>query len=131
MHAQCRILSCSPRFKRALNTRISSSYKQMSSHKLLRKTVSLYPRSSSPVSPSFSVLQWNILADGLAQNGDFVRANPCSLEWHYRLPLLLAELQEANADIICVQELNHFGVCLSLDMLKLTAIVDNIVCSEP
>lgn len=31
------------------------------------------------------------------------------LQWEHRLPLILQEVREANADIICLQELNHFG----------------------
>ncbi|GIL66810.1 hypothetical protein Vafri_20325 [Volvox africanus] len=65
-----------------------------------------YPR--KPDVAHFRVLQWNVLADGLAQNGDFCRAPPACLEWGYRRPLLLQEILEANADIICLQELNHF-----------------------
>lgn len=38
-----------------------------------------------------------------------VQAPPACLKWEYRLPLLLQEIFEANADIICLQELNHFG----------------------
>jgi hypothetical protein len=31
------------------------------------------------------------------------------LQWEHRLPLILQEIREADADIICLQELNHFG----------------------
>jgi endonuclease/exonuclease/phosphatase family metal-dependent hydrolase len=31
------------------------------------------------------------------------------LQWEHRLPLILQEIWEADADIICLQELNHFG----------------------
>lgn len=31
------------------------------------------------------------------------------LQWEHRLPLILQEVREADADIICLQELNHFG----------------------
>lgn len=31
------------------------------------------------------------------------------LQWEHRLPLILHEIREADADIICLQELNHFG----------------------
>jgi mRNA deadenylase 3'-5' endonuclease subunit Ccr4 len=33
--------------------------------------------------------------------------DPAALEWEHRLPLLLAELREADADIICLQEVNR------------------------
>ncbi len=54
--------------------------------------------------------QWNCLADGLAQAGDFVRAPPAVLSWEARAPLVLAELSEADADLLCLQEVNHYGV---------------------
>lgn len=31
------------------------------------------------------------------------------LQWEHRGPLILQEIREADADIICLQELNHFG----------------------
>jgi len=48
-------------------------------------------------------------ADGLAQTGDFVKVPISCLQWEYRLPMILQEIRAANADIICLQELNHFG----------------------
>ncbi|KAG2449617.1 hypothetical protein HYH02_005150 [Chlamydomonas schloesseri] len=75
--------------------------------KLKRTPVILNPPRKPP-GAHFKVLQWNVLADGLAQNGDFCRVHPDHLEWEYRKPLLLQEIMEANADIICLQELNHF-----------------------
>jgi hypothetical protein len=37
------------------------------------------------------------------------------LEWNVRAPLLLAKIMENEPDIICLQELNHFGTrrCVS------------------
>lgn len=32
-----------------------------------------------------------------------------SLQWEHRFPLILQEIREADADIVCLQELNHFG----------------------
>lgn len=79
------------------------------------------------------------LQDGLAQNGDFIKVGgvvhapvtqyctdkstsarayllppttqvaPEVLEWEARMPLIVSELEEADADIICVQELNKYG----------------------
>ncbi len=36
------------------------------------------------------------------------QAKPEVLEWAYRKPLILAEVQEAQADVLCFQELNYF-----------------------
>jgi len=83
----------------------------MASNKLPRTWIDLQPSGSNRVQPSHGslrVLQWNILADGLAQAGDFIRVDPAVLEWPYRLPLILAELQEADADVICLQEVNRY-----------------------
>ncbi|GBG76850.1 hypothetical protein CBR_g23065 [Chara braunii] len=62
----------------------------------------------SPPPPVVRVLQWNTLADGLAQTGDFVKAPLAALEWAGRAPLLLGEILRADADFICLQEVNHF-----------------------
>ena len=31
------------------------------------------------------------------------------LEWEFRAPLVLREILESEADVLCLQELNHFG----------------------
>ena len=31
------------------------------------------------------------------------------LEWEQRWPLILTEIQEADADLICLQEVNNYG----------------------
>lgn len=94
----------------------------------------LTPRTAG--APSLRVLSWNVLADGLSQHGDFVKARvalrfsrarrgarprtlltvlappqapPHALLWEHRLPRVLAELESADADVICLQEVNHFG----------------------
>ncbi|CAM6103382.1 unnamed protein product [Calypogeia fissa] len=58
--------------------------------------------------PPLRIMQWNILADGLAQFGDFIRAPKEILEWSSRAPKLLNKILEASADIVCLQELNHY-----------------------
>lgn len=54
------------------------------------------------------VLQFNVLADGLAQYGNFAKAPPAALEWAYRAPLILEEVLSAKPDVICMQEVNHY-----------------------
>ena len=136
--------------------------------KLRRRFVQLSEQSGNPAS-NLRVLQFNTLADGLAQNGDFIavrrppfaiwlsRCQPsglCTLlhrlmrlgqvcavlwlmqirqcyrcatvrdatspsapsqvpaevlEWRNRAAPLLAEILEADADIIALQEVNHYG----------------------
>ena len=49
------------------------------------------------------VLQFNTLADGLAQHGDFLRCDARSLQWGARQPLLEAEIFRLKPDIIGLQ----------------------------
>lgn len=39
-----------------------------------------------------------------------VQALPEVLEWQFRAPAILEEILEADADIITLQELNHYGM---------------------
>ena len=100
-----------------------------SSPKLKRKYQELQPLAAS-TAPKLKVLQWNTLADGLAQHGGFLKAGnawhalrhwPCLsqepllqvepklLTWEHRAPIILEQLLEADADVLCLQEVNHFG----------------------
>lgn len=78
--------------------------------KLARKLVPLKAANTAVGgrAPSFRLLQWNTLADGLAQNGDFVKVPPGDLEWSSRWPLIVDELKDSKADILCMQEVNRF-----------------------
>lgn len=61
----------------------------------------------SVLSDNFTVQQFNILADGLAQNGGFTMVeDPADLELSFRFPLMAQEVQNANPDILTIQELN-------------------------
>ncbi|GAQ84331.1 CCR4-NOT transcription complex subunit 6 [Klebsormidium nitens] len=65
------------------------------------------------------ILTWNTLADGLAQHGDFVKVPSKLLDWESRAPVLLRELEESGADVICLQEVNHFDDCFLPGLEKL------------
>ncbi|KAK9844188.1 hypothetical protein WJX81_007520 [Elliptochloris bilobata] len=81
-----------------------------SSGKLVRIFEDLRPPSNPERSASkFTVLQWNVLADGLAQFGDFEKADKAALSWEARAPLLLAEVLEADADLVFLQECNRYS----------------------
>ena len=87
-------------------------------------------------SSTLTVLQWNVLADGLAQNGDFQKVKSLSvaprsdvhrssrtiletalhiqvsqqvLAWERRSLQILQEIVESRADLICLQEVNRYG----------------------
>eukprot|EP00798_Chlamydomonas_sp_ICE-L_P025637 gene25637-11295_t len=76
---------------------------EMEGSKMRRTSVTL-SEATRPPSSRFKVLQWNVLADGLAQSGDFINVPPEILEWRFRAPLVLQELTDSEADIICLQE---------------------------
>lgn len=67
------------------------------------------PSSSSSSSPHpLTLLSWNVLADGLAQSGRWAHCPPEALEWGARQPGLLAEIDASGADVLCLQECNHW-----------------------
>jgi len=53
------------------------------------------------------VMQYNLLADGLAQTGGFEFATAEQLSWEYRWRLHCEEIKACDADILGVEELNH------------------------
>ncbi|XP_070705797.1 protein angel homolog 2 [Pempheris klunzingeri] len=57
----------------------------------------------------FSVMTYNILSQELLQDNAYLyrHCNPSVLPWEYRLPNLLAEIQQYNADIVCLQEVQE------------------------
>ncbi|KAJ7560794.1 hypothetical protein O6H91_04G146300 [Diphasiastrum complanatum] len=65
-------------------------------------------RSLHKMSSVLRMLQWNTLADGLAQHGDFAKVDSNILEWASRAPVLLEEIRKTEAHVICLQEVNHF-----------------------
>uniref|UniRef100_A0A3B5PWM5 Angel homolog 2 (Drosophila) n=1 Tax=Xiphophorus maculatus TaxID=8083 RepID=A0A3B5PWM5_XIPMA len=57
----------------------------------------------------FSVMSYNILSQDLLQDNAYLyrHCDPAVLPWPYRLPNLLAEIQQHNADILCLQEVQE------------------------
>lgn len=58
-------------------------------------------------STDFIIMQWNCLADGLAQEGSFDNVEVQHLVWEYRMPLIVKEIRTLNPDIFCLEELNR------------------------
>ncbi|NXY15631.1 ANGE1 protein, partial [Atrichornis clamosus] len=60
----------------------------------------------------FRVMSYNILAQDLVEQGLdlYVHCNPDILNWNYRLPNLLQEIQHWDPDVLCLQEVqeNHY-----------------------
>eukprot|EP01043_Picozoa_sp_COSAG02_P025268 COSAG02_NODE_1413_length_12752_cov_4.305777_4_plen_322_part_00 len=58
-----------------------------------------------------SLLQFNVLADGLSGNcegkGGFTLIPSAWLDWEQRWPLLLKVIQQTDADIVALQEVDH------------------------
>lgn len=52
---------------------------------------------------------WNVLADGLAQETDFTYCATEVLSWSARRPAVLDGIRQVAADIVCLQEMNHFS----------------------
>ncbi|XP_047194133.1 protein angel homolog 2 [Hippoglossus stenolepis] len=71
--------------------------------------------STSPQPPGastvfdFSVMSYNILSQELLQDNVYLyrHCEPGVLPWEYRLPNLLAEIQQHDADILCLQEVQE------------------------
>ena len=57
------------------------------------------------------ILSFNVLADGLAQTGNFTYPAPSVLTWKIRFPLLMTEIRQVSPDIICLAECNHYEDC--------------------
>ncbi|XP_016533355.1 protein angel homolog 2 isoform X3 [Poecilia formosa] len=57
----------------------------------------------------FSVMSYNILSQDLLQDNAYLyrHCDPAVLSWPYRLPNLLAEIQQHDADILCLQEVQE------------------------
>ncbi|EQC42594.1 hypothetical protein SDRG_00323 [Saprolegnia diclina VS20] len=77
----------------------------------------LYPRhlrslAAASDTPSFTIVQFNVLADGLSglrdDLGGFTLAPPGSLAWAHRRQPLLDEILRFAPDIVCLEEVDHF-----------------------
>ncbi|KAK2855902.1 hypothetical protein Q5P01_004637 [Channa striata] len=57
----------------------------------------------------FSVMSYNILSQELLQDNSYLyeHCDPRVLSWDYRRPNLLTEIQQHNADILCLQEVQE------------------------
>lgn len=53
------------------------------------------------------ISQWNILADGLAQNGNFKYCEPETLDWKQRHLNIISKINQSNSDVITLQEVNR------------------------
>jgi len=86
-----------------------------------RKFVTLPGKSDDQ--SDFSVMQFNLLADGLSGSdpklGGFINIDKNVLDFSFRKNRLLEEISRADTDIICVQELDHFSDWLEPELDKL------------
>ena len=56
---------------------------------------------------SLSVVSYNILCDKYATKSQYGYTSTADLDWHFRKGLILKELKEYDADIICLQEVDR------------------------
>jgi CCR4-NOT transcription complex subunit 6 len=54
----------------------------------------------------FSALTYNILCDKFATHSQYGYTPSLALSWNYRKELILQEIREQNADIVCLQEVD-------------------------
>ncbi|KAG8232036.1 hypothetical protein J437_LFUL012060 [Ladona fulva] len=94
--------------------RISPTQVQSSSNDYWTSALRCVPLSrvcsSLPGPNHIRVLQWNVLSQALGQENDnFVCCPGEALEWQTRRFQMLEEILHSNPDIICLQEVDHFG----------------------
>lgn len=69
----------------------------------------------------FGIMQWNVLADALSHSSpveNFYRAPSEALKWSYRKELIIKEILRSEADIICLEEVDHFEDFISPELSK-------------
>ena len=58
----------------------------------------------TPAAEKFSILTYNILCDKAATKSHYGYTPSMALSWEYRRDIILREIKERNADIVCLQE---------------------------
>lgn len=64
--------------------------------------------------------QYNILASNLASRNHFPYVVESSLNWEYRKMTLLRQLEELDADVVCLEELSDYWTCVPWCILLLS-----------
>ena len=87
------------------------------------------------------MLTYNILADLYTTTQQFPKTETYALQWQYRRQLILKELQQYNADIVCLQEVQstsfHEDLKPEMDkrgydsVFKKKTQVRTAACAEP
>lgn len=57
---------------------------------------------------TFSVLQFNTLADSLCDSKSFPHSDQSILQWSFRKEKLVQEILQLNADVVQLEEVDHF-----------------------
>jgi len=66
-----------------------------------------------------NIMSYNLLACGLDRHNKFPYASEDVLNFWYRAPRIINEIQNSNADIVCLQEINHVADFYSPEMAKI------------
>jgi nocturnin len=100
-----------PSQQAALNT-IRRETAELGWEPLYERSFQQCTHAALPSDIEVSVMQFNLLADGLSglhpEKGGFVGTPPDSLDWEKRRWKLLEEVARYDADVICLEECDHF-----------------------
>jgi len=81
-------------------------------HPLIHREWQPLPGIETTTKHDFTIMTWNILADSLAHGTSEAHAlivpKKVILTWKHRAPLILAEIDRVNPDILCLQEVDHY-----------------------
>lgn len=91
------------------NINNSSSTNSSSSNDDERSSVINEDNNASESGEKIRVLQWNVLSQALGtKNDNFVQCPASALRWQTRRFRMLEEVARHDADVVCLQEVDHF-----------------------
>jgi mRNA deadenylase 3'-5' endonuclease subunit Ccr4 len=94
----------------------------------------LLPCISAVVTKSFRIVSWNLLAPVYARTEKFFATDPTHLQWTYRKPLIVKEIQKADSEIVCLQEVQidlWDSFAAELRLLGYNCVLQNVTRNHP
>lgn len=89
---------------------------------LQRRWVQLKEAVGRPI----SVFQFNVLADFQSDDFPFCHQPEVALVWNFRGPKLIQACLQADADIICMEECDHFADFFEPKLKEVTSFKDAV-----